>query len=87
VQLKEMRMTWADADPDYFDHSFGREGSNAFDWEEECAEINRRKFFAQANFDILGDIREEAESEMQLIAGGPAHTSNAWVEIDQDSPN
>ena len=87
VELKQMRMTGAGPDPDYFDSSFRRKCSNAFHGKEECAKFDRAQFFTQRKFDVFSDVREEAQSEVQLIASCPANASNLWGEIGQDIPD
>ena len=80
VKLKQMRMARADADPDYFHDSFGRKSSDAFDWKEEGAELNRAEFFTQRLLNILANLGEKTEREMNLIAGGPANAANVWIQ-------
>ena len=83
VQLKKMRMTRADSDPDYFYHAFRRKCSDSFDWQDEGVKFDRLEFFAQSKIDILRYVGKKAESKMHLIAGGPADAADPWIKIDQ----
>ena len=84
VKLKEMRMACANTDPNNLDHAFGWKCSNAFNRQKECAKFNCLEFFAQSKIDILGDVGKKSESQVHLIASGPAYAANARVEIDQN---
>jgi len=83
VELKQVRMTRADTDPDNFRRTFRWKFSKAFDREKERAELDRAEFFAQGKIDIFRHIGEETESEVHLIAGGPPRSGNVRVKIDQ----
>jgi len=48
VQLKEMRMSGTDADPDYFDLAFRRKRSNTFYRQKKGAKFNCLEFLRQA---------------------------------------
>ena len=77
-----MRMTGADADPNNFHGSFRRKGSYFFHRQKKRAKLDRLQFFAQSKIDILGNVREKAEREVDLIRRGPAHTANVRIEPD-----
>jgi len=83
VELKQMRMTRADANPNDFRRTFRWKFAEAFDREKERAELDRAEFFAQGKIDIFRHIGEETESEVHLIAGGPPRSGNVRVKIDQ----
>lgn len=83
VQLKKMRMTRADTNPNNFCRAFWRKCSNTLDWQKESAKLNCPKFFTQRKIDIVPHVREKAESEMHLIAFSPAHASDVRVKIDK----
>jgi len=87
VKLKKMRMAFADADPDYFHHSFRRKCSNSFDGQKKGAKFDRLEFFAQGKIDILRDLGEKTEREMDLVDSGPAHAVNSRVESAQSFSN
>ena len=83
VQLKEMRMTGTDANPNYLHDTFWRKSSDSFYRQEERAKFNRLEFFAQAELDLLRDAREKTEREMNLIDRGPADPMNTRIKIEQ----
>ena len=83
VQLKKMRMTCADTDPDNLWHASWRKCSDAFDWQNEGAKLNGAEFFAQGKIHIRSHVRKEAERKMHLITCDPAHAFDSRVKIDQ----
>ena len=83
VKLKKMWMTFSDADPDDFRRTFRWKRSNAFKGKKKWAELDRAQIFAQCTIDMFRCVGKETEREMHLITRGPAHTANAWVEIDE----
>jgi len=83
MKLKEVRMTFSDADPDDFRRAFRWKRPNALNGKKKCAELDYAQFFAERNIDTLRDVRKETEREMHLITRGPAHTTNARVKIDE----
>ena len=87
VKLKEMRMALADSDPDYFHWPFGRKCSNAFDRKEKRAKPNHFQFFPERTIDIFANVGKKTQSQMDLVAGGPAHTANARIESYQSFAN
>src|SRR4051812_14509184 len=82
-----MRMTRADANPNDFDGSFRRKGSDFFDRQKKRAKLDRLQFFAQGKIDILRHVREKPEGEMDLIARGPVHAANVRIELNQNLAN
>ena len=84
VELKQMRMTRADADPKNFRRTFRRKFAEAFDREKKRAELDRAEFFAKGKIDIFRDVGKETESEVHLIACGPPHAGNVRVKIDKE---
>lgn len=84
VQLKEMRMACAHADPDNFRRALGRKCSDTFNRQKEGAKFNCLKFFAQRKIDILRNVGEKPERQVHLIAGRPTGTANAGIKIDQN---
>src|SRR5437764_15007104 len=87
VKLKQVRMSRADADPNYFHRSFRRKGSDTFNRQEKCAKLNRAEFFAQRKFDVFAYFRKETESEVHLIAGSPSNAANPRIKLDQNVPD
>lgn len=81
VQLKKMRMSRTDPDPNNFYLPSWRKCSNVFDWQEECAKLNRFEFFAKRKIDILRYIGKKTEREMNLIGRRPTHAANVRIEI------
>jgi len=87
VKLKQMRMTGANAEPNYFNNAFRRKSPDFFNGQKKRAKLDRFQFFTQRKIDLLGDVGEKTERKMDLVTGNPVHTANAWVESDQDFPN
>ena len=83
VKLKEMWMTFSDADPDDFRRTFGWKRPNALDRKKKCAKLDCAQFFAQRKIDMFRDVGKKTERQMHLIAFRPAHTANARVKIDK----
>ena len=83
VKLKEMRVTFPNADPNNFHRAFGRKCPDAFDRQKEGAKLDQAKLFTQGKIDILRNIGKETEGKMHLIARSPTNTANARVKIDQ----
>ena len=61
VNLKQVRVRLADADPDNFWSAFREKRSDASDGQKECSKLNCAEFFAQHGIDILWHIVEETE--------------------------
>lgn len=83
VKLKEMRMSFADADPDNFRRAFGGKCSHAFDRQKEGAKLNRVEFFLKLRIDILRHFAKETEGEMHLIGRHPMYAGNVRIKIDK----
>src|ERR1700737_3056698 len=81
VKLKQMWMTFPDADPDNFRRTFGRKGSDAYNLEKERAEVDSVQFLAQGKLDILRHVGKESEREMHLTVRTPAHATDGGVKI------
>src|SRR2546421_713493 len=58
VNLKQVWVRLADADPDNFRHAVCRERSDANNRQKEGAELDRAEFFAQRRIDIVWHIIE-----------------------------
>ena len=87
VNLKQMRMSGADAHPNNFYQPFGRKRSHSFNRKEECAKFNRFEFFMQDQFDLWSYIREETKRQVELIRFRPAHARNAGIKITEKFSN
>ena len=87
VKLEEVRMSFADADPNDLDHSFRRKCSDALHRKKKRTKIDCFEFFAQSKIDILLDVGKKTEGEVDLIARRPTHAANVRIKIDQDFSN
>ena len=84
MNLKEVRVPRAGANPDYFNHAFWRECSDAFNWQKKGAKFDLPEFFSQSKIGIVRHVREKTEGEMDLIARGPAGSGNSRIKVDQN---
>ena len=81
VNLKQVRVRLADADPDNFRSALCRERSDANNGQKEGAEFNYAEFFSQREIDFIRNIAVETERQMHLRGIGPAHTANVRIKI------
>jgi len=79
VNLKQVRVRLADADPDNFRSALCRERSDANNGQKEGAEFNYAEFFSQREIDFIRNIAVETERQMHLRGIGPAHTANVRI--------
>jgi len=79
VNLKQVRVRLADADPDNFRSALCRERSDANNGQKEGAELDRAEFFSQREIDFIRNIAVETERQMHLRGIGPAHTANVRI--------
>ena len=79
VNLKQVRVRLADADPDNFRSTLCRERSDANNGQKEGAEFNYAEFFSQREIDFIRNIAVETERQMHLRGIGPAHTANVRI--------
>src|SRR5581483_555255 len=79
VNLKQVRMRFADADPDDFRRALCRKRSDPNNRQKKGAELNCTEFFSQGRFSFILDFIEETERQMHLRRIGPAHTANLRV--------
>ena len=84
MNLKEVRVARADADPDDFNHASWRKRSDALDWQKKGTKFDRRQFFPQSKIDIVRHIRKKTEGEMDLIARGPVGSADSRIKIAQN---
>jgi len=87
VQLKQVGVTGADANPDYFHDSSRRKSIDAFDRQKKRTKLNRIEFLAQSRLNIFTDFGEKAEREMDLIAGRPSNAAKVWIQRHQNIPD
>src|SRR6516162_9870995 len=81
VDLKQMRVRFADTDPDNLRSTFCRKGSDTSNRQKERAELDRSKFFTQREINILRHIGEEREGQVHLRRISPAHAADVRVKI------
>ena len=81
VKLKEMRMSFADADPDDFRRALRWKRSNPLNRQKKSVELDRNEVCAQVVIHPLRRVGKETERKMHLIARSPSHTANARIKI------
>ncbi len=81
VDLKQMRVRFADADPDNFRSAFCGKRSDTSDGQKECSKLNCAEFFAQREINIIRNIIEETEREVHLSRIGPTHAPNVRIKL------
>ena len=84
VDLEQMWVRLANADPNNFRSAFCREHSDADDGQKECAELDRAEFFAQRKLDVVCNIAEESERQMHLRRVNPAHAANVRIKVCEE---
>jgi hypothetical protein len=83
VDLEQMRVPFTDADPNYFRGALRRKRADAGDRQKKRAKLDPAKFFAEGKIDNFGDVPEEPEREVHLVALAPADAAHMRVEIDK----
>jgi len=83
VDLKQMRVRLADADPNNLRRAFWRKRADAGDREKKCAKLNPTEFFAQHKINCFWNVAEKTKRQMHLCGFSPAHAANLWVMICQ----
>ena len=81
VDLKQMRVCVANADPNDFRSAFCRKCSDIANRQEECAKLDCAELFAQRGIDIVWNIIEETERQVHLSWITPAHAANVRIKI------
>jgi len=79
VDLKQMRVRRADADPDNFRSSLSGKRSDAGNGQKERAKLNCAEFFAQRAINIIGNITEETERQVHLSRVDPPRATDMWI--------
>ena len=79
VNLKQMRVRLANANPDNFRRAFCGKRSHANNWQKKRAKFDCAEFLAQFEIGFGGDFREETERQMHLRRLGPSHTANMRI--------
>ncbi len=79
VDLKQMRVCVANADPNDFRSAFCRKCSDIANRQEERAKLDRAELFAQRGIDIVWNIIEETERQVHLSRVSPAHAANVRI--------
>jgi len=79
VDLEQMRVRLADADPDNFWRSFCGKCSDTNNRQKERAKLNCAEFFVQRKTDIVRHITEETERQVHLSRVDPAHPANLRI--------
>ncbi len=72
MQLKEMRVRFADTDPNYFWPALGRKNSNPGDREKKWSDSNRGERLAEFRLGIGIHIAKKAQGQMHLLSPEPA---------------
>src|SRR5438876_4231634 len=79
VNLKQMRMCFAHADPDDFRGAFCRKQADGIHGKKKRTELDYAQFFPQLQFNIFGHIAEKPERQMDLSRIRPTHSANMWI--------
>lgn len=79
VDLKQMRVRLANADPNDFRSAFYRKCSDTANRQEECAKPDRAELFVQRGIDIVWNIIEETERQVHLSRVSPADAANVRI--------
>src|SRR5947209_3558103 len=83
VNLKEVRMTFPNADPDDVRRTFRRECAEALHWKKKAAEVDG----SQSLFQLLErgrwDAPKKSKGEMHLFRSHPLHTANLRIKSAQ----
>src|SRR4051812_1561328 len=80
VELEQVRVGSAHADPDNFRPSFCRESSETGDRKKKRFPTDSLEFFRQRCLSFRKHIPEKGESQVHLSWLEPAHASNLRVE-------
>ncbi|MEY2537954.1 MAG: hypothetical protein QOG67_1694 [Verrucomicrobiota bacterium] len=83
VDLKQMRMARANANPDDLWNAARRKSSNTSQREEKAVKLDHVEFFAQSLIGFLAHVTQETQGKMELLRDGPAHTSNLRIQIGE----
>jgi hypothetical protein len=83
VQLKKMRMSAANANPDDLGRAFRREGADTVKRQEERSKMNREQLRAQFLLRLGGDAAQKSQGEMQLVRAEPAETGEARIQPNE----
>ena len=85
VDLKQMRMRLADADPNNLRSALCGKCSDSGDEQKERAELDRAESFPQPEVNIFLYVSEKAEGQMHLIGLHPTDTANVWIKTCKQS--
>ena len=80
VQLKKVRMSMTDAEPNNLRAAFSREGSNSVERKKKAREPNRAQLDAQPLFRFRCYISKKSERKMKLFRGQPTHTGQPRIQ-------
>jgi hypothetical protein len=72
MDLKQVWMSRADADPSNFGRTFRRERAGPNNWQKKGMKLDRLQLVAQHRLDNGFDIAKEGNRKMKLIASSPA---------------
>ena len=80
VQLKKMRMSAANANPDDVRPASRRESAESVKRQEERSKMNREQLRAQFLLRLGGDAPQKSQRKMQLVRGEPAKTGEVRIQ-------
>jgi hypothetical protein len=79
VNLKQVRVRPADANPDNFRPAFCGKRPNANNWQKERAKFDCAEFLAQLEIGFVRDFSKETERKMHLRRIRPVHAANVRI--------
>jgi len=83
VQLKKMRMSATDSNPNDVRPASRREGADAVKRQEEGSKLNRAQMRAQFLLCLGGDAAKKSQREMNLLRGEPAHAGQMRIQPNE----
>lgn len=84
VKLKQVRMCFANADPDNLHVAFRRKCPDALDRQKKRAKFYGLKFFTERKIDIFAHVGKKPEGQVHLIGRSPANAVNVRIKIGQN---
>jgi hypothetical protein len=81
MDLKQMRVRLANADPNNFWSAFRRESSDPDDGQKKRAELDCIEFLPQHRIAVLWNIAEESECQVHLVRISPAYAADMRIKI------
>lgn len=84
VDLKEMRMTSTNSDPEDFRGTFCWKCAKTEYQQKECAELDQTELFSKSGIQFGRHVAEKTKCKMQQVRVGPAHASEVWIQPSEN---